>query len=461
MKGDWWCAAVVVAALAGALALSPAAGADEQQSNALLTGVNATRLLQVLNQPSPPTTEFGTGVVSYHLRPDKAAGLVDLDIAVTSSEQAASQAYKHWNEDRAHTPPDPQPNPPIGDQFVAEFTHDLFYAAGAQDATEGVMLLRRKNVLVVMIWNGGRDKAYALARQLDEALLHDDQVCSRGDAVPVPEVEFTAPPRVAVGAELEVAYRSTHAILIRTEDNSVLHLEGTIPCEAEKPGAYTVTLEGATGQNVLFTKSITLQAVRPEELSDVVAWNWLGLHMFFVKDPARPWAALPFEEREWMELDRGTFAPLADERHWKLSALAELQGYVQAAWLPTEEVMHAFEDDAHPALDKVYYATFKRKGFGVVYMGTVGKEFSLYVEQPDTPATAGAPELTAQQVLADNLLQPVSEGGETTYPRAEFMVRTLHRYRGFEEKGPFEPVKILLAHVRFASEVNLRFPGYP
>jgi hypothetical protein len=223
-----------------------------------------------------------------------------------------------------------------------------------------------------------------------------------------------------------------------------------------------VTLEAATSANVVFTKSMSLQAVRPEDLPapDVVPWDWLGLRMFFVKDPAQRWEDLPDEEQEWMEIHRGTFGPLEDERHWKLSALAELQGYVQAEWLPTEDVMHAFEDDAHPSLDKVYYATFKRKGFGVVYMGTVGKEFWLYIEQPDTPATAAAPELTAQQVLADDLLQPQTDKGETTYPRAEFTVRTFHRYRELDQRGPLEPVKILFAHVRFASEVNLRYPGY-
>jgi hypothetical protein len=219
MRGRLQRLAVVIVALAWATALTPSAGAGDDQPNALITGVNTTRLLKVLNQPSPTTTEFGGRVVSYELRPDKAAGLVDLDIAVTSSEQAASQAFNFRLENSAHTTPDPKPNPQIGDQFVAVFTHDLFYAAGANDATEGFMQLRRNNVLIWMDWNGGREKAYALARQLDEALLHDEQVCSHGDSVPVPDIEFTAPPRVAVGAELDVAYRSMHTIFIRTQDN--------------------------------------------------------------------------------------------------------------------------------------------------------------------------------------------------------------------------------------------------
>jgi len=38
-------------------------------------------------------------------------------------------------------------------------------------------------------------------------------------------------------------------------------------------------------------------------------------------------------------------------------------------------------------------------------------------------------------------------------------VRRYQRLRGLEPKGPFTPVRVLLAAVRLPEETNLRFPG--
>ena len=133
---------------------------------------------------------------------------------------------------------------------------------------------------------------------------------------------------------------------------------------------------------------------------------------------------------------------------------------MQPRWIPGAELIHARGYHARPDGDTAYYATFTAQGCNVLYMGLVGRQVLIYIEQPD-PLPDGQKLLTADDLVGDGVLSVVKSGtGEEVYPRAGFMVRTFRRYRAFKAEGPYEPVNILLARFRFAEETNLRFPGY-
>jgi hypothetical protein len=95
----------------------------------------------------------------------------------------------------------------------------------------------------------------------------------------------------------------------------------------------------------------------------------------------------------------------------------------------------------------------------VAVWGEVGRRFWVYAEQPE-PLPAGMAELTPGELFRTDLLTPEDlPGGERNWPRAEVVVRRYQRLRGLEPKGPFTPVRVLLAAVRLPEETNLRFPG--
>lgn len=429
----------------------PPAG-NGNSSEPLILGVDTRRFLAEIGASTPEKMLLGLAGVHYLFLQPQAGGAKDITLGVYPSVERTKEKYQEYLAGAAG-PLIPMEHPSgIGDQFKCWIVDD----------TPGTLLLRRRNVLFVASFSGGREKAIEFARKVDGILLHSHDICPKGTVVPTPEVELIAPQRVALGSTVPIKYKSKKTMLIRTEPDPRLHLEGEFHFDARELGEQTAEFVFASSKNVMFTKSLTIEVVPPEELSlpgTIEAWDWPGHRLYFTRTPEQEWSAISSSQQEWLNLRHSTFGPLRDAEDWKRKALNDLAGLVQGRWLPTMETIQAYENCARPTREKVYYASFKTEGYNVIYMGTIGKGFLLYIEQPDLlPEGHKQP---AEDVLRDDLLQSeTNDRGETSYPRVQFMVRTFDRYRAYQPEGPYEPVHILLADVRFSNELNLKFPGY-
>jgi len=443
----------VISMLACALVAypGPPAGADGS-AQALIAGVETTPFLEAIGAPHPMEYGLGPCGASYKFPRPPTGGAIQVSIGVHPSAQMAVDKYRDLVAEAVGAP---QPDLPgdIGDQFG-------YWPDG--DAA-GTLLLRRRNALFSANWQGSQDAAVAFARKVDGVLAQSDEICPKAAVVPVPEVELIAPALAGLGSVVPIRYTSRMAMLVRTESAPGLRTEGSLQFQAKELGEHALEFVFASSRNVVFTASLTIQVVPPEQLASPEAlqpWEWPDGEIYFLRDPEQAWSAIPADQQERMRLHRGTFSTLENAADWQQKGLNELMAVVQGRWLPTIEMVHAYQDDAHPSQDKIYYAAFRTQGCGLVYLGSVAKGFLLYIEQPD-PLPEGTEQLAAADVLrAEVLPTRLNEEAAVTDPGVGFVVRTFHRHRAYQPDGPYEPVRILLASVRFPAELNLRFPGY-
>lgn len=441
---------------------------------ALLTGVEAERLLAKWHIENPSLSVRPTGVV-YAIEQRSGGVEGEVVVGVFPSRSEAQEAFRRLSA----TPMAPRQleHGGPGDDF-------LYWPPHLPGAACRV-LLRRVNAIFSAYWRGSLEEALRFARDVDAILLTDRTLAGRGPRVPIPSVEVALPEAAVAGRQVEISFKATHGGQVRLchtvscrvdgqpmalapldWDSSRLVTEGTASVVFPKPGSYELALHFAGELNAMFTRSVTVNVIGPQDMTPSGISQWLspGREFYFLRQTRQQWAAAPNHQREWLQLRRGTFEYIKEPAGMQEKALAELRQYIQSRWLPDElaPLLHVARNWSRPGGHTCFYASYKLpQGYNVALMGELGRQFWLYIEHPD-PLPPAQQLLSAQRVLADDLLQAdEAEADESSYPRAAFMVRTFRRYRAYKHDGPYERVRILFAHVQLPGQVNLRFPGYP
>ncbi len=417
----------------------------------LTTGVMTAALMNLVDKGEPAAVSACEWGVFYNFGRESRP-LSWLCIGVHPSPEIAEAIFQASERHRSGIRPQPGAAPDIGDVF----------RGSSFETGPGTWRFRRGNVLVEAGCSGDEASALALARKIDQLILTNANACPRGEAVPIPDVEVTAPARAALGAMVDVEYASTDGALLRSTSEPVLHAAGQTTVRAETLGTHTHTLLLATDRNVVFSRTFTIEVLSKEQIEaqrPAQPWSFRGSHLFYVDSADQDWTATPHDDREWLHFDQSTFRALGDSRQLQQQALDDIAQVIQERWLPSVDLLQLAQEHTKPPR-MVCYASYMVYGCRIIYMGVLGRQVFLYIEQPD-PLPEGQKRLTRADVLCDDLLQTLTdEHGATSYPRVQFVVREMKRYRALSHGGPYEPVHILLIDARLPDDVNLRSPGY-
>jgi len=214
-------------------------------------------------------------------------------------------------------------------------------------------------------------------------------------------------------------------------------------------------------------------------------WSLPENALFFKSDDAADWRQTPFEEREWIQVGslsknlfialdpgdalqitrRGEYEVVDDmelKTQLREKVLAELSYAIHPDWLPApEQMVVASLTHRSGAVRQVAHCAFSGAGFNGLYIATLGKDFWLYLEQVE-PLPAGAKPIQAGDILDLGLNQTIQEpDSEWATRRVGVQSREFIRYRAYLPDGPYQRVRILLIHCRFADALNFRSFGYP
>ena len=417
----------------------------------LTTGVMTDALMNLVEKEEPATISVGEYGVFYSFGRESKP-LQWLKVGAHPSAEVADAIFQASEKQRSGIRPKPGATPDIG---------DVFRGSGF-DAGPGTWRFRRGNVLIEAGWSGDEVSALALARKIDQFILTDANACPRGQTVAIPVVQVTVPGQVALGAMVDVEYVSTDGSLLRSTSEPVLHAAGQTTVRADALGTHTHTLLLATDRNVIFTRTFTIEVLPKEQIETqrrTQPWSFRGSHLFYVDSADQDWTATPHDGREWLHFDQRTFRALGDSHQLQQQALDDIAQVIQERWLPAVDLLQPAQEHTKPPR-MVCYASYMVHGCRIIYMGVLGRQVFLYIEQPD-PLPEGQVRLTRADVLRDELLQTVAdEHSATIYPRVQFVVRQMKRHRALSHQGPYEPVHILLVDARLPDDVNLRSPGY-
>lgn len=381
----------------------------------------------------------------------QAEGTRDFGVGVFGSSSDADKAYKGYLQKRAQEQIETLRG--IGDRAA--------WVRG--ESIEQSVILRRVNAVVVVVWQGEKEKGVEFARKVDEVLTQRTDICPRGASVEHPAVELIAPSVMTAGTKVGVKYRGLKAMLIRTEVNPSLHLEGATEVDAGEAGRKTFQFTFYSEKCVVFDVPLTVSVVPAGTMPSATttqAWDSGGDTLYFLEQERDKWEAAPVEKREMITSAQPHLVAVRDADNWRQKALNDLAEIVQPQWLPLPSMVQVFENHARPDGGIVYNARFETRGCNILYMGTLGRRLFAYVEQPD-PLPKGQAPLKPQDLLRPDVTDKISDvDGEEVFPRVSCLTRDLRRFRAFKSEGPYEPVNVLLLRAKFPSELNLKFPGY-
>lgn len=358
--------------------------------------------------------------------------------------------------------------------------HDLRCWSADSDRHASV-LLRVLNVTIDFFWQGTVADALAFERSMAQLLATSAEVAPRGIEVPVPSLEITVPepvlagkrawvtvnvmdgPRVKLASHLfwriadmdepQFAYLHDFAPGFSSEVSAALSLPN--------PGQYELEFTFATEGHTVFTRTCKATAVSraqwPEHLP--LGWEIMGESLHFLPSADAEWGRRSGRQ-EWLDFGCGRSRIPAGAKTLRQQALDEIARVVKERWLPSVEFLQPVEERAvQPRM--LCHASYTVLGCRIIYMGVLGRQVFLYIEQSH-PLPEGQKPLTRADVLRDDLLQTLTdEHGATSYPRVQFVAREMRRYRALSDfDEPYEPVHILLVDARLPDDVNLRSPGY-
>lgn len=389
--------------------------------------------------------------VHYHFLALQADGTQDITIGVFPSVADAQVAYEEYPLDCLQAQVTPI-------QGIADQAAWLKTDGGGDH-----VILRRDNALVTIAWTGEQTRALDLARQIDMALTQRADICPRGESVERPVVELIAPALVVVGSTFDVRYRASRAASLRTPANPHLHGDGLIKRRTLKVGTTTTRFPFYSSKSVIFTVPLTVTAIPADAMpteETTQPWDWPGDALYFVETQGEKWEDTPAEGRETVTPLQARLVPVKQADDWRQKALNDLAAVVEPEWLPLPGMVQVFENAARVERDTIYHACFTTRGCNILYMGTIGRRLSAYIEQPH-PLPEGQEPLEPRDLLRADVAATVTDAaGEETFPRVSCLTRDVKRSRAFAPEGPYEPVNVFLLWARFASELNLRFPGY-
>lgn len=238
-------AALIFALLA---AITPGCAQDQP----LIAGIEG--LADALGMPPPTGATVGELGVSYYWQPRRERGVTSLRVGVHAGAEKAEALFTESLKRRSGIlVTDAPPPPEIGDQLLFPDSFD----------TPTTVVLRVRNAIVEWGWVGNREDLVALTRRIDEMLRTDDEIAPKADEVPIPEVELSCPKTVGVGERANVKWRSPEAVLLRTDTDPAMRIEGEVEFLAREEGVRTETLRFATGRHVIFERNITFRVAPP------------------------------------------------------------------------------------------------------------------------------------------------------------------------------------------------------
>ena len=358
--------------------------------------------------------------------------------------------------------------------------HDLRCWSGDPDRSASI-LLRVLNVTIRFSWQGAMSDALYLARSIARLLMTSAEIAPRGAEVPVPSLEISVPQAVLAGKLAKLTVRATEGprvqmggtMSVRAVDKGEplrLNFAGLEPGPSTEvsgslllhdPGKYALELTFATEGNTVFTKTCDVNVVSRAQWPGALPLHWevRGDRLYFLRSADGEWGKQTSRQQEWLDFGLGRSPIRAGAETFRQQALDDITQVIQERWLPSVEFLQPVEECAvQPRM--LCHASYTMRGCRIVYMGVLGRQVFLYIEQPD-PLPEGQKRLTRADVLRDDLLQMVAdEDAATSYPRVQFVVREMDRYRALSHQGPYEPVHILLVDARLPDDVNLRSPGY-
>ena len=240
-----------------------------QPTGALLVGaVNSGRLFQELGLDLVAASLGGPFV---HYRPVDNGGPCDeIGIGVLSSDQDAQREAAYYV---LHVSVSPSASISLSPRSR------LFVWASKAGRPHCNALLRYENVLLRYGWNGTPDGAIALAKHIAELFTDAPAIAPRATRTAVPEVQITVPAAFLTREATAIQFAATEETALRAwavtyragprrnEDalgycwRPQASRRGSVSVYVREPGRYEVELHFATEGNVIFAKTIVLDAV--------------------------------------------------------------------------------------------------------------------------------------------------------------------------------------------------------
>lgn len=417
-------------------------------SQPLITGINTEAFVDALGLEDFRATNVSGWGVTYEVTSGDEA-LRSLRIGVHSSVAGAETVFNDAEKERSGTLVSQDFTPPIGDQCRISRLEDF----------PGTLRLRRDNALVEGHWRGDRSAAIQFARAVDNLLIQDRSSCPRDDAVSPPDVTFVVPERVAANGRVKISYCSSGMNLLRSDGHVPLHSEGSRVVRAGDPGRQEHTFIFATSRNVIFAESCSFRVLSEKQLlreGIPVPWDIQGTLLYFLKQSDQKWGSIPATEREWLRVEHSTHRRLTAPVVSQQLAINDLACAFKFLWLPRRDMVEVAEDASSQINQKVYHSEICMHDCHLIFMGVIGRQVLLYLEQP----ADAVDRIQLQDILKPDWMQPVTVEGQTIEPQLQVMSRSMERYRAFRPEGPYDHVHILLVDVRFPVLTDLKYPGY-
>ena len=313
-----------------------------------------------------------------------------------------------------------------------------------------------------------------MSLRIDKALQESPQLAPKGKVVPTPKITFTAPETAAAGSRITIKFRSATGVPVRIAgsrasdgDSDILQTEGRIYRRLNQLGTVESPVYMATEDNVVFTQNISLKIVSAEAYEasrSTHPWELPEYTLYFLDEPGTKWETLSPDQREWLKVDPGTLGVIHSEAEKETlleQSLGEWQRVIQPQWVPDPELVTVRTNFEPPAPPKyAAYSSFAHKDYKVAYMGNIGKNFWLYIEQP-APLSKEVRALRADEVIKPEVLQAINSFNPATNGASvSFMSRSFVRYRSLNYQGPYERVRILLCRIWFSTDETGSF-HYP
>ncbi len=214
------------------------------------------------------------------------------------------------------------------------------------------------------------------------------------------------------------------------------------------------------------------------------AWDMPEKALFFKADENTDWYKVPSQEREWLQvgsLSRNLFIALdpkdanlitrrgeydvVDTPEEKTLRQKQVRDdwsqLIKPDWLPAQEIITIATLNKKSGIqEQVAHCAFLHRGYRGIYSSTHGRNYWIYIEQPEPLPDIGKA-LTVSDIIRPENYESTRDADGEKYPRVGIQSREFIRYRAHLPGGPYERVRILLIHCRLPRLLNFQTFGYP